>query len=777
MTEAKLYNSRIVRTYVDYVGRYHQDVDTDGILRDARITRLEINDDGHWFTQSEVDTFQKALRRRIADPDIARKAGRYVAESRTLKPLQRYVLGFLNPVIAYEKLEKLTAQLSRHASVSTKRLSATEVEVSFTPQPGVREKPFQCDNRIGSLEAIALFFTGRYADVKHPHCLHRGDEYCRYIVRWHIAPYFLRKRYARVATVAALVMAPLSAFMLEPISWIASTALLALIAMTLQWWAELAEKRELAERMTLQVESEETMFEQAQRRYNESMLVRDVGEAISQVLDPDDLIDRIMRVIKEHYDYRRGAVFLVNEEKTLLSFKSGYGLTEDEREALGQYTFELSEQRRNILLRRLFVDKYPVYIEDAAQYDEVLNTDFCYIITSMDVDSLLCIPIFYEDKPEGMIVMERKKSMRPIVHSDISLLMGIAPQVGISINNARSYRYVTESEKRYRAVVEDQTELIYRCRPDGTLTFVNEAYCRYFGKSRDDLLGTSIYALLPDDKERIMSAGHISSLSPEHPLIRREERVIDGRGETRLQEWTNRIIIDGSGMAGEVQGVGRDVTQQRDMENQLRVSLREKEVLLKEIHHRVKNNLQIVSSLLNIQSHVEKDNKIRDIITESRNRVLSMAYIHEYLYSSDDMARIDVGAYIRRLVGHLLHTLPEDPGRISHSIVVDNVYLDISQSIPCGLIINELVSNALKHAFPAGRVGTVSISLAQGEGSRVVFEVRDDGIGMPEGVREGHRQNLGLQLVRDLVTQLRGDITVETDRGTRFRVDFPAERQ
>ena len=114
-----------------------------------------------------------------------------------MKPLQRYVLGFLSHVIAYEKLEKLTSQLSRHASVSTKRISATEVEVSFTPRPGVRERPFQCDNRIGSLEAIALLFTGRYADVQHPLCLHKEDECCRCVIRGNMVPYFLRKRYVR----------------------------------------------------------------------------------------------------------------------------------------------------------------------------------------------------------------------------------------------------------------------------------------------------------------------------------------------------------------------------------------------------------------------------------------------------------------------------------------------------------------------------------------------------------------------------------------------------
>jgi two-component sensor histidine kinase len=216
----------------------------------------------------------------------------------------------------------------------------------------------------------------------------------------------------------------------------------------------------------------------------------------------------------------------------------------------------------------------------------------------------------------------------------------------------------------------------------------------------------------------------------------------------------------------------RDITERVQAERQVEASLKEKEVLLQEIHHRVKNNLQIISSLLNLQAQQIEDQGIVDAFRDSQNRIRSMALIHEQLYGSHDLAEIDFGAYIRDLAIDLFRSYQVDARRIRLDVETDRVRLGIDRAVPCGLIVNELVSNALKHAFPNGRQGGIQVDL-RAEGQQMTILVRDDGIGLPEGLDYQNTPSLGLQLVNSLVSQVDGEITLEPVQGTGFRVKFP----
>jgi two-component sensor histidine kinase len=223
-----------------------------------------------------------------------------------------------------------------------------------------------------------------------------------------------------------------------------------------------------------------------------------------------------------------------------------------------------------------------------------------------------------------------------------------------------------------------------------------------------------------------------------------------------------------------LQSIIVDISDLKQAEEQIKASLKEKEILLKEIHHRVKNNLQIVSSLLNLQSRNEKDQKIRDIFSESINRVKTMANIHSLLYQSKDYARIDFTRFVRELATQM--HLSYDPNR-EFAVIntrVTNVFLDISMAIPCGLIINELMSNAMKYAFPPGRRGEINITMYR-ENGHVRLTVSDNGVGFPEEINFRETESLGLQLVNDLVEQLDGAIELNKDTGTEFRITFKTE--
>ncbi len=214
-----------------------------------------------------------------------------------------------------------------------------------------------------------------------------------------------------------------------------------------------------------------------------------------------------------------------------------------------------------------------------------------------------------------------------------------------------------------------------------------------------------------------------------------------------------------------------DVTEQIQAEERLKASLEEKVVLLKEVHHRVKNNLQIISSLLNLQSDYLEDDRSRDIFKVSQNRIESMALIHEKLYQSKDLARINFAEYVQDLVDGLLSSYELNSSNISTNLDVDDSLLSLDAAIPCGLIINELVLNSLKHAFPTGTKGKICITLTKVEGN-LTLSVGDNGIGFPAEVDFQNTKSLGLQLVIALTNQLKGTVELKKDSGVEFKLTF-----
>jgi PAS domain S-box-containing protein len=214
-----------------------------------------------------------------------------------------------------------------------------------------------------------------------------------------------------------------------------------------------------------------------------------------------------------------------------------------------------------------------------------------------------------------------------------------------------------------------------------------------------------------------------------------------------------------------------DITASKQAKEHIEASLREKEVLLKEIHHRVKNNLAIVSSLLQMQSRRTQDVQANEILRDSHNRIASIALIHETLYSSENLANIDFPQYITQLINHLLDSYNAHSLHIKITTQIEQVNLDIEMAIPCGLIINELVSNALKYAFPERNDGKILVKLSQDKQDLILL-IQDNGIGLPEGFDSNKSKKLGINLVKGLVKQLKGSMIINCQQGTEFKIYF-----
>lgn len=204
----------------------------------------------------------------------------------------------------------------------------------------------------------------------------------------------------------------------------------------------------------------------------------------------------------------------------------------------------------------------------------------------------------------------------------------------------------------------------------------------------------------------------------------------------------------------------------------VKVALREKELFIRESHHRIKNNLQIIVSLLSLQASYIADPHIRAMFTDTQERVKSMALIHDTLHQSGNMGEIDFAVYVRNLASQLIHAYNIQSNRVTLNFQIDDLLLDINKAIPCGLILNELISNAVKHAFPAGSSGEISIELRTDAARQVTIVVRDTGIGFPVDMEFRHAESLGLQLVCTLTEQLDGTIDLERSEGTAFTLTF-----
>jgi two-component sensor histidine kinase/HAMP domain-containing protein len=237
--------------------------------------------------------------------------------------------------------------------------------------------------------------------------------------------------------------------------------------------------------------------------------------------------------------------------------------------------------------------------------------------------------------------------------------------------------------------------------------------------------------------------------------------------EVRVQERTVELAQTNESLQVEI-------SERKRAEEQIKTSLSEKEVLLKEIHHRVKNNLQVISSLLNLQSGYVEDEGAREIFLDSQNRVRSMALVHEKLYRSQDLARVDLADYIQNLATFLFRSYRTGIGGVTLSIKAEDVSLGIDAAVPCGLILNELISNALKYAFPNGQTGEVCVQLHAHDDQQVTLIVADNGVGISPDLDLENTTSLGLQLVNTLTSQLDGTLDISSDAGTEFKITFPA---
>ncbi len=342
-------------------------------------------------------------------------------------------------------------------------------------------------------------------------------------------------------------------------------------------------------------------------------------------------------------------------------------------------------------------------------------------------------------------------------------------------------RALEESEAKYRGLVEQSSDGILLLDDSGTVLDCNPVFEALAGADKGRIVGGKVWdpapSLMPAPLRSAEGVGTMADrwrvgAGADAPVQHLESALREDSGVERIIEHAlYPILRQGDLLIGDIM---RDVTEQRQASEALRSSLREKELLLSEIHHRVKNNLQIICSLINLQIGKTGDACTDESgLQDMETRVRSMAFVHELLYQSDEFAAIDFAAYVRQLSDYLLQAYEAAAPRVRLELTLEQIPIPIDKAIPCGLIINELIANALKHAFPVDRSGTIAIGLARESDGSVALTVRDDGVGLPAEDPGAEKRGIGMTLVESLTGQLRGRLELRSGGGLQVRVVFP----
>ena len=796
MNDTPLYNSRIIKTFLEYLKKNYPEVDIDSILDHAGMAAYEVEDEGHWFTQDQVDGFYEILPRKTGSRTIARDVGRYAASSQASGTLRQYALGFMTPALAYSRLEKLTANLTRATTFKTQRLAGNKVEITVTPNPGVQEKPYQCENRMGLLESVAKVFTNKFANIEHPECLHKGAAIGRYIISWETPlslKWRLLCRFLLIFGVPALILL----FFIVPISsWAIVISICFVLALGLCLHASHLEKKELAETIETQGDAAKHLLEEMNIRYDNSLLIQEVGQATSAILDIDSLIKEVVGVMEKRLDFDRGMIMLANKTKSRLLYSAGYGYDAKQENLLEQTEFHLDRPESKGLFVLSFKNQQPYLVNDISEIEGNFSKRSVALARKMGVKSLICVPIVYEKESLGILAVDNIKSKRPLMRSDLNLLMGLASQTGSNITGAMSYQRLRESEKKYRSILESMEEGYFEIDLAGNFTFSNDSLCNISGYPHHELMGMNNRDYTDPETARKMYQVFNQIYRTGKPAEIMDYKIITKDRDIRNLEMSASLMHDLEGKPTGFRGVVRDVTERKQAEMLRQAKLaaetanRAKSIFLANMSHEIRTPLNGIIGMAELISATDLDERQKEIFNTIRiesNSLLSI--INDIL----DFSKIEAGMFELEELPFSLKEVMED---LANSIApranqkgLEFMYL-LSPVTPSQLVgdpgrLRQILVNLAGNAVKFTNKGEVYVKgeMAEdlGEKVKVRFSIRDTGIGIPREKqpkifdsftqaddstsRKYGGTGLGTSIAKELTELMGGEIGLESEEG------------
>ncbi len=442
--DTPLYNSRIISSYVRFIEHYHNYVNIPDLLSDAKMESYQVEDEDCWFTQEQVDLFYEGVVRLTKNKNIAREAGRFTASFDSLGMMKSYILGFVSPAGLCELLAKVNKHFVKSCDWDAKKVGPAEVHVTVTPRPGTSEKPFQCENRIGCLETIFTLFNRELPVIEHPECVFDGADACRYKITWHKPESDVWRKVRNYMSLPLLAMAVSRIFLPIPENlWLGSvlTFFAAVLVLSQKVWN--MEKRELAAAVTNLRDSSDTLFEKVNAGFDHARMIHEAGVALTGKRNIESMLGEVAQILQKRLDYDRGMILLADKEKKTLSFKAGFGYSEEQRATIENAVFRLRPESKGVFVT-CFREQKPFLVNDLDQIRYELSHHSLDIARAMHAKAFICCPIAWADEALGVLAVDNVHTKRMLLQSDIDLLMLLTPAIGMGIQNAA----ITETKER-----------------------------------------------------------------------------------------------------------------------------------------------------------------------------------------------------------------------------------------------------------------------------------------------------------------------------------------
>jgi len=431
-----IYNSRIIDTFIKLIKRRYPQVRIGELLAYADMQGYEVADQAHWFTQEQINRFYSRAVELTGSTQIAREAGRYAASPEAMGTMRQYILGLVGPANAFNLIHKASAKFTHSAFYESRRLADNRVEVKVRPHPGIQEQAFQCENRIGFFEAVCLMFNNYLPQVEHTECLFHGGECCRYTITWKRTPSAWWKKARNITTATLVTGCALAAFWNPLLAATTLAPLAATIILLVALQAQRHEQQELRRSLKNLADASEDLSVQLNINYSNALMTNEIGKAISAPTAVDEILDNVVQILQNRLDFDRGLILLADEQRSRLIFRNGFGYTREQFQTLNNIAFHLDRPGSRGIFVVAFQEQTPFLVDNIDELQNDLSRRSLELIEKLGTRSFICCPIICEGSSIGILAVDNPKSQRPLLQSDVSLLMGIAPVLGISIRNA-----------------------------------------------------------------------------------------------------------------------------------------------------------------------------------------------------------------------------------------------------------------------------------------------------------------------------------------------------
>ena len=814
--DTPLYNSRISNTYLEYISSNYPELEIPPLLEYAGIKNYELEDSAHWLTQDQVDRLHEIMVEKTGNPNLAREAGRYTILSKKIGAVKEYTLGLMSPAMVYLATGKLYRTMSRGARIETKSIGSNQVQLKATPNGGVEEKPYQCANRMGTLESLPKLFTDDFATIEHPKCYHRGDDACIYMISWKMAQSTLWTRICKYALLVTLFLTAASgfAFSMKPtllVLLVSSLVTLAAFFKTIH-----LKNRELTRTITSQGNSAKDLLNDANARYNDMSVIQEISSESSAILDVNRLIHRVIPIMQKRLNFDRAMIMLIRDDSGTLEYVASYGQTKEQLKILKQTRFNLKNPEAKGPFVKAVKEQRPFLVDDVDKIVSSLSKDSKVFAETIASPSFICVPLVYNQKAFGILAVDNWNSQKPLTKSDIGILNGIASQIAAGIANADSFKKLQESEKNFRKLYKEskQNEHLYRslihssadaiatCDLAGRIKYTSPEFENVFGWPITELQGSPLTFISKPEYEIC------------HSMIRevaangKPHRGLASKCYTKEGQLLDVLISasryeDHNGDPLGLLLIMRDISENKRLETQLLQAQKMEAIgtLAGGIAHDFNNLLAVIKGNLSLMRlDFDADHPIMARIQNIDQQVDSgakltsqfLGYARKGSYEVKPLDVIKVVNESAQAFGRTRKEITLDVDLPKSELIIEadrtqleqvlfNLFVNAADAMPDGGKLNLKASRKTAQEI-------LEKDFRPKPGTYILIEVSDTGIGMSPEIQKrmfdplfttkkmGKGTGLGLASAYGIIQSYKGYITVtsEEGKGTRVRVYLPA---